>query len=164
MAFHCFPEEFQCRHAITALCDKAFQDFTFVITSPLMIVHRAVNLDEYLVQVPLQVRIYVHLADPFLADLSGKHRAKSVLPKSNRLVADIDAPFVQQILHISKRQRETDIHHHRQTDDLGARLEVAKGAAFCHQKKLSARPARPNKFSSDNAPTRGHHSFGRLPR
>ena len=72
------------------------------------------------------------MADPFLADLSSKQRTKSVPPKSNRLIADVDAAFVQQILHVPKRQRETDIHHHGQTDDLGARLEVAKWAAFCH--------------------------------
>jgi hypothetical protein len=92
-----------------------------------------------------------HSINPFPADLSGKYWAKSIPPKPNRLVADADTAFVQQILHISKRQRETDIHHHRQTDDLGARLEVAKGGAFCHPATLITRPARLNKFSSDNA-------------
>ena len=50
--------------------------------------------------VPLPVRICAHLADPFLADLRGKQRAKPVPPESNRLVADLDAAFVQQILHV----------------------------------------------------------------
>ena len=40
-------------------------------------------------------------------------------------MADIDAAFVQQIFHISKRKRKPDVHHHRQADDLRARLEVA---------------------------------------
>jgi hypothetical protein len=38
MAFHGLPEEFQGCLAITALCDKAFQDFPFVIHSPLKVV------------------------------------------------------------------------------------------------------------------------------
>jgi len=44
-----------------------------------------------------------------------------------------------------------DIHHHGQTDDLWARLEVAKGDTFCHRTTLNARPARLGKFSSDRA-------------
>ena len=88
----------------------------------------------------------MHLADPFRADLSGKQQAKSVPPKSNRLIADVDAAFVQQILHVPKRKRKPNIHHDGQTDDLGARLKVAKGAAFCHPTKLISRPAASTSF------------------
>ena len=66
-------------------------------------------------------------------------------------MADVDAAFVQQIFHISKRKWDPDIHHHRQADDLRARLEVAKWAAFCHPAKLSGCPAHLNKFCSDSA-------------
>ena len=66
-------------------------------------------------------------------------------------MTDVDAAFVQQILHVPKRQRETDIHHHGQTVDLGARLEVTKGTAVCHPATPIAHPARLNKFSSDSA-------------
>jgi hypothetical protein len=41
MAFHGFPREFQGCLAITALCDKAFQDLPFVIHSPPTVVHLA---------------------------------------------------------------------------------------------------------------------------
>ena len=116
------------------------------------VVHLTVDLHEHLVQVPLPVRVCAHLADPFLADLCGKQRAKSVPPKSNRFVADIDAAFVQQILDIAERKGKANVHHDRQANDLRARLEVAKGAAFCHPATLSARPAHLNKFSSDSAP------------
>jgi hypothetical protein len=85
------------------------------------------------------------------ANFSGKYWAKSVILKPNRLMAYVDAAFVQKILHISKRKRETDIHHNGQTDDLWARLEVAKGAAFCYPATLIARPARFNQFCSDSA-------------
>jgi hypothetical protein len=37
---------------------------------------------------------------------------------------------VEKILRIPKRERETNILHHGQTDDLGARLKVAKGLCF----------------------------------
>ena len=66
-------------------------------------------------------------------------------------MADVDAAFVQQILHVPKRKRKPNIHHGGQTDDLGARLKVAKGAVFCHPATLIARPARLNQFCSDSA-------------
>jgi hypothetical protein len=47
---------------------------------------------------------------PFLADLSGKQQAKSVPPKSNRLMAGVDAAFVQKILDVSERKWITHIH------------------------------------------------------
>lgn len=61
------------------------------------------------------------MIDPFLADLGGQHRAEAVPPESDRLVADVDAAFVQQILHIPERQRKPDLHHDRQADDLRRR-------------------------------------------
>ena len=65
-------------------------------------------------------------------------------------MADLDAPLVQEILDIAQRQREADVEHHRQTDDLGAGLEVAKRRAFGHALRLAGRPARGNQSSSDN--------------
>jgi hypothetical protein len=41
-------------------------------------------------------------------------------------VADLDAPFVEQVFDVPKRQRESDVEHHRQPDDLRARLEFLK--------------------------------------
>jgi len=158
MTFHCFSKEFQCCLAITALCDKAFQDFPFVIHSPPKIVRLAVDLHEYLIQMPLPVCPRPHSINPSAANFSGKQRAKSVPPKANGLMADVDAAFVQKILNIAKRKRKPNIHHDGQTDDLWARLEVAKGAAFCHPATLIARPARLNKFSSDSA-VHGHSLF-----
>jgi hypothetical protein len=43
------------------------------------------------------------MADPFLAELCGKQRAKSVPPKSNRLIADVDAASVP------KRKRKPNV-------------------------------------------------------
>jgi hypothetical protein len=103
MAFHGFPREFEGCLAITALCDATFQDVPFVIHSPPKVVRLAVDLHENLIQVPLPIWICAHLAEPFLADLCGKQRAKSVPPKPNRFVADVDVAFVQQTLHVPKR-------------------------------------------------------------
>ena len=66
-------------------------------------------------------------------------------------MADVDAAFVQQILHVPKRKRKPDVHHHRQADHLRAGFEVAKWAAFCHPPKLRGCPARLNQFCSDSA-------------
>ncbi len=49
-------------------------------------------------------------------------------------MAHVDAALVQQILDVPKGEREPDVEHHRQADDLRARLEVAEWAAFCHPK------------------------------
>jgi hypothetical protein len=95
MAFHGFPEEFQGCLAITALRDKAFQDFPLVIHGPPKVVRLVVNLHAHLIQMSLPVPPRLHSVNPSAADLSGKHRAKSVPPKSNRLMADVDAAFVQ---------------------------------------------------------------------
>jgi hypothetical protein len=111
MAFHDFLQEFEGYLAITARCNEAFQDVPFVIHWPPKIVRLAVNLHEHLVQVPLPIWVSAHLADPFLADLSGKQRAKSIPLKPNRLMADVDAAFVQKIIHIPRRKRETNVHH-----------------------------------------------------
>ena len=65
-------------------------------------------------------------------------------------MADADVAFVQKILHVPKQKREPNIHHERKTDDLWARLKVAKWPAFCHPVKLDHRLARLNKVSSDS--------------
>ena len=54
-------------------------------------------------------------------------------------MADVDAALVQQILDIPEREREPNIHHYRQADDLGARLELTKRAWCVHPRTL--RPA-----------------------
>ena len=47
-----------------------------------------------------------------------------------------DTAFVQQILDIAKRQREPDIEHHGQADDLGTGFETLEGEAFGHNQTL----------------------------
>jgi len=66
-------------------------------------------------------------------------------------MADFDPAFVQQILHISKRKWITHIHHNRQADDFGRRLEILEWVSFCHPATLGVRPPRLKTLSSDSA-------------
>ena len=67
-------------------------------------------------------------------------------PIPDRFVAHIDTPFVQQVFHISERKGEANLQHHRQADNLGTRLEIAKGGPFTHAGKLDNRPTRFNRI------------------
>ena len=53
-----------------------------------------------------------------LADLSGKHWAKPVPPKTHRLVANIDTALEQQVFDLPQRKRIPDVHHHREANYL----------------------------------------------
>ena len=114
-ALRCFSEEFQCRFAIPALGDIAFKHLTFMINGPPQVVSLAVDRQKNFVQMPIRMR--TELLNPFPADFSRKHRDKSVPPKPDRLMADLDTAFVQQIFDITKRKRKSNIQHNRQADD-----------------------------------------------
>ena len=101
VTLHGFPEEFQCCFAIPALRDIAFQHLALVIHGSPKVVRLAVNLYKNLIQMPLPVRVCAHLLNPFSADLGCKHLSKSVPPEPDRLMADLDAAFVQQVLNVS---------------------------------------------------------------
>jgi hypothetical protein len=42
-----------------------------------------------------------HTAHTLATDLAGEHGTKPVLPEPHRLVADVDAPLEQQVLHVA---------------------------------------------------------------
>jgi hypothetical protein len=50
-------------------------------------------------------------------DVSRKLWAEPVSPQPNRLVANVDPAFSQQIFDISQAQREPHVHHHDKPDD-----------------------------------------------
>jgi hypothetical protein len=108
LAFHSFSEEFQGCLAITAFRDIALQDFPFVIDRSPKVVGLSVDLHENFVQVPLPVRIRPQLLHPLSPDLGSKHQAESVPPKSNRLMADVDAALMQKHLLHSAARAETE--------------------------------------------------------
>jgi len=82
-----------------------------VIHGPPKIKRLSVELYEHLIQMPLPMCPRPNSVNPPAADLSGKHRAKSVPPKPNRLMVDVDAAFMQKIFHIPQRERKPHIHH-----------------------------------------------------
>ena len=67
-------------------------------------------------------------------------------------MADVDATFMQQILHIPELHRKQNIHHNRQADDFGRRVELLEWVAFCHSVKLGVSLAHFNQVFSDSAP------------
>jgi len=89
---------------------------------------------------------------PF-SDLHSKHRVKTVPSEPYRLVADINASFKQKILNLPQRQRIPDIHHHRQADNLGRRMEITE--CFFHPQRLRLATVSLKPFGSDNA-RQGH--------
>ena len=151
MTFHYFSKEFQCCLAITTLCRTAFQDFPFIIHGPPKIERLAVDLHEHLTQMPLPVCPRPHSVNPSAPNFSGKQWAKSVPPKPNRLMADVDAALVQKLLNIAKRKRKWTYIKTASRMKLGRFSKITKWAAFCHPERPSGRPARLKSFSSDSA-------------
>ena len=65
--------------------------------------------------------------------------------------AYIYTPFAQQVLHITKRKRKSNIHHYCKSDDFRAGFKVAKWGVFCHWPRLQISPARFKQVYSDKA-------------
>src|SRR5690606_28835863 len=95
-----------------------------------------------------------HALDAPLADLAGEHRPEPMPPEPHGLVADVDAAFVQQVFDTPQRERKADVHHHRQADDLGRRLEVAEWRKPGVGWRRTARRPRIKPSSSDTALSR----------
>ncbi|MEM6637725.1 MAG: hypothetical protein AAF667_17745 [Pseudomonadota bacterium] len=66
-------------------------------------------------------------------------------------VTDVDTAFVQQVLDIPQRERKPNVQHHRQSDDLGQRLEVPEKGALGPSMTPGSSPARIKPSSSKSA-------------
>ena len=53
------------------------------------------------------------------ANTSCENRAEAVPPEPDSFMAKVDAALEQQVLNISQRQWEPDVHHYHQADDVG---------------------------------------------
>jgi hypothetical protein len=111
----------------------------------------SVDLHEDLVEVPLPAD-GLHSRDPAFPDLGGEHRAEPVPPVPDRFVTDFDTAFVEQILYVAEREREPNVEHHRQANDLWAGFEALEGRAFRHDWTLVTTLPRLKLSLSDNAP------------
>jgi hypothetical protein len=108
----------------------------------------SIDPDEHLVQVPALLRKRA-MMKASLPDRGRNHRTEPVPPVPNRLVADVDAPLVQNILDLSQRQRIADIRHHHEADHLGRAVEITEGIAHRRRLRILARRLKP--IYSDNA-------------
>ena len=133
ISLHRSAQESQRCLAIPAPSDIGLEHFTLVIDGAPEVVKLAVDFDENLVEMPGPIRVVLTLNSPF-PDLSSEHRPEPVPPEADRLVRDIDAPFVEQVLDVPKRERKPDVHHHRQADDLGRSLEIFE--RITHRQRL----------------------------
>ena len=87
--------------------------------------------------------------NPALPDFSRKYLTEPVPPEAHRLMTDIDAAFEQQILDLAQRKWVVHIHHHRQTNDLGRRVEIAE--RIFHPRRLRNGPCYLKPICSDSA-------------
>ena len=65
-----------------------------------------------------------HALNASLADFGGVNWAEAVPPEMDRLSADLYTALVQKALDIPERERESDVLHCRQVDDLVRHIEV----------------------------------------
>ena len=73
------------------------------------IVTLTIDLHEHLVDMQPPVRERPHPIDPLALDRDREIRPKSQPPKPDRLVADVDPAFTEEILNTPGRKKEADI-------------------------------------------------------
>jgi len=66
----------------------------------------AVDLHENLIQMPAPLSTASHAGDPPFPNFGGEHWTKSVPPKPDGLVANVDATLGQKILDVAEGQRD----------------------------------------------------------
>tara|TARA_R100000322_G_scaffold42860_1_gene26928 strand:+ start:1751 stop:2107 length:357 start_codon:yes stop_codon:yes gene_type:complete len=113
-----FSYDFQSCFLFTGLRNKAFQHLTFMINRSPQVAAFTGDLHEHLVEVPPPLA-RLHPLDSALSDLGREKRTEPVPSIPDRLVAHIDAAFMEPVFNISKRERETNIRHHSQPNDHG---------------------------------------------
>lgn len=166
-----FLQEVQCRFLVPGLGHEALKHLAFMVDGAPQVVPLAIDLHEHLLQVPAPAA-GAHALDAAFPDLRSEQRAEPVPPKPHRLVADVDAALVQQILDVAERKREPDVHHDRQADDFRRRLAVAERGDLGHGQRLPSPSLRLKSGSLDSTvpPLRtsigdlSHHSSQAKPR
>ena len=96
---------------------------------PPRVVPHPVHPHDHLVEGPAPARDRAHPFSSPCLDLRRAHRAEPSPPAAHRLVAHLHAPLVLEVLDVPQQERDAHLKHHRETDDLRAGLEAAKGRA-----------------------------------
>jgi len=128
-SFQRLSQKLQCRTSIPRLGDKCFQHLPFMIDRAPEIARLAVDADEHLVEMPAPFRHCSAALCSCLPYLGREHGTKSIPPEPHRFVADVNTALVQQVFNIAERQREPDVHHHSDANDLRLRLEISERIA-----------------------------------
>ena len=150
VSFHRLLQKPQRSLAIPLLCDKYLKDFSCVINRSPEVVSFTIDSHEDLIQMPPPLWQFLHCGRAVLSYLRCKQRAEPVPPSTNRLVADVDTAFVEQVFHLSQRQREAHIHLDRQTDHIRRGLVIKEWIS--HPRTLRIPNPQLKPVSSDNTP------------
>ena len=68
-----------------------------MIDGPPEVVSFAIDPDKDFIQMPAPLRLIPVSNDSLFSDLRGEHWTKPVPPGTNCLIADVDAPFMEQV-------------------------------------------------------------------
>ncbi len=113
----------------------------------------AANLYEDLIDMPAPIRMAARLY-PVFSDFRREDWTEAVPPMAHAFMADIDATLVQPVFDMPKRQRITDVHHHRQLDDLWRCFDIAE-ERFGHHEMMLELEGRGLKPDSSDKPAAG---------
>jgi len=117
-----------------------------MINGPPEIASLAVDPDENLIHVSPPLDVLASRSLLLFSKFGGEDGAEAVPPEPDRLMADVDAPFVQQVFDLAQRQREPDVKQDRSADHRRRAIEITE--RILHPESLP----RPHQICSDNAP------------
>ncbi len=104
----------------------------------------AIDFHEDFVQVPAPLGKGSQVRRPLLLDLTSEDWTETVPPEAyrakHRAVADIEPALEEKVFELPRRQRITEVNHHREADHLGRAVEMAEGVA--HSRRLWDVPLR----------------------
>ena len=106
-----------------------------MINRPPEVVRLTVDLLVHLVEMPTPA---AHLTQPIRslsADFGSEQWTEPVPPVAYRLVADLDATLMEEVLDVPKGQREPHVEHHCQADDAPPACEVVEALTLPMQGK-----------------------------
>ena len=73
-----------------------------MVDGALKVMLDAIDLHKDLIEMPLPLSMLAHVGGAFRSDLAGEDWTKPVDPKTNAFMANIDAPFLEEIFHVSE--------------------------------------------------------------
>ena len=100
--FHGFLQKCKCRLLIPGFGDVAFQHFTFVIDGAPEVMLDAVDFHEDFIEMPVPLSMLTHVGCTLGSDLAGEDRTKTIDPKPDAFMADIDSTLMKQVFDVAQ--------------------------------------------------------------